>query len=125
MRALDRKLMRDLRRLWAQALAIALVVAGAVATLVMAVGSSRSLDETRIAYYERNRFADVFALVRRAPKSVVGQVAQIPGVAAVEARVAKFALLDIPGFPQPATAQFVSPPADGQPPRRHLHRGSE
>ena len=121
MRALDRKLVRDLRRLWAQALAIALVVAGAVATLVMAVGSSRSLDETRIAYYERNRFADVFALVRRAPKSVVGQVAQIPGVAAVEARVAKFALLDIPGFPQPATAQFISLPADGQPLLNRLH----
>src|SRR3954447_7785880 len=49
----DDPLVRDLRRLWAQALAIALVIAGAVATLVMAVGSSRSLDETRIAYYER------------------------------------------------------------------------
>ena len=31
MRALDRKLLRDLRRLWAQALAIALVIAGGVA----------------------------------------------------------------------------------------------
>jgi putative ABC transport system permease protein len=43
MRALDRKLFRDLARLWAQALAIALVVAGGVATLVLAVGSFRSL----------------------------------------------------------------------------------
>jgi putative ABC transport system permease protein len=42
MRALDLKLLRDLRRLWAQALAISLVVAGGVATLVMAVGSYRS-----------------------------------------------------------------------------------
>jgi hypothetical protein len=47
MRALDLKLFRDLARLWAQALAIALVVAGGVATLVLAVGSFRSLEETR------------------------------------------------------------------------------
>ena len=60
------KLFRDLRRLWAQVLAIALVIAGGVATVVLTVGSSRSLDETRAAYYERQRFADVFALVRRA-----------------------------------------------------------
>jgi putative ABC transport system permease protein len=58
---LDKKLLRDVARLWAQALAISLVIAGGVATLVMAVGSFRSLDETRIAYYERYRFADVFA----------------------------------------------------------------
>ncbi len=53
MRALNIKLLRDLRRLWAQALAIALVIAGGVATVVMAVGSHHALDETRIAYYER------------------------------------------------------------------------
>jgi putative ABC transport system permease protein len=32
MRALDMKLFRDLRRLWAQALAIALVIAGGFST---------------------------------------------------------------------------------------------
>ena len=45
--ALDIKLFRDVRRLWAQVLAIALVVGGGVATLVLAVGSHRSLEETR------------------------------------------------------------------------------
>src|SRR5215216_4857828 len=98
MRALDIKLFRDLLRLWAQALAIALVVAGGVATLVLAVGSHRSLDETRGAYYERNRFADVFATVSRAPKTVLDRIEEIPGVAAAEVRIAKLALLDIPNY---------------------------
>lgn len=71
MRAFDIKLVRDLRRLWAQALAIGLVVAGGGATLVLAVGSMRSLDETRIAYCERYQFADVFASVKRAPNSLL------------------------------------------------------
>lgn len=115
MRVLDIKLIRDLIRLWAQALAIALVIAGGVATLVLAVGSARSLDETRTAYYERYRFADVFASVRRAPKTLLERAAEIPGVAAVDARIAKLALLDIPNFREPATGQFLSLPEGGQP----------
>src|SRR5581483_6496526 len=110
MAVLDLKLLRDAKRLWAQALAIALVIAGAVATLVLAVGSFRSLDETRNAYYERYRFADVFALVRRAPKTLIDRISEIPGVAAVDARIAKLALLDIPNFREPATGQFISLP---------------
>jgi putative ABC transport system permease protein len=115
MHILDRKLIRDVRRLWAQVLAIALVIAGAVSTLMMAVGSHRSLDETRTAYYERYRFADVFATVRRAPKSLVDRVAEIPGVAAVEARIDTLALLDIPNFLEPATGRVISLPDIGEP----------
>lgn len=125
MRALNIKLFRDLRRLWAQALAISLVVAGGVATLVLAVGSYRSLDDTRIAYYERYEFADVFAQVRRAPKALLQQIKEIPGVAAAEARIVQLALLDIPNFSEPATGQFVSIPESGQPElnRPHMRLG--
>ena len=122
MRALDLKLFRDLRRLWAQALAIALVIAGGVATLVLAVGSYRSLDETRNAYYERYRFADVFAAGADARRRrLVDQIAEIPGVAAVDARIAKLALLDIPNFREPATGQFISLPDIGEPTLNQLY----
>ena len=73
MRSLDQKLVRDFRRMWAQVLAIALVLASGVATLILALGALRSLEETRSAYYERNAFADVFASVTRAPESLVGK----------------------------------------------------
>jgi putative ABC transport system permease protein len=116
---LDRKLFRDVLRLWAQALAIALVIGGGVAALLMAVGSHRSLDETRNAYYERYRFADVFAVVSRAPKTLVAQLEEIPGVAAVESRIARLALLDIPNYLEPATAQVISLP-DVTEPRLNL-----
>ena len=102
-------------------LAIALVVAGGVATLVPSVGSYRSLDETRIAYYERFQFADVFAIVRRAPKTLIGQVSEIPGVAAVDARIAKLALLDIPNFLEPATGQLISLPDVADPALNRLN----
>ena len=121
MHPLDKKLLRDFRRLWAQALAIALVVGGGAATLVLAVGSLRSLDETRIAYYERYQFADVFALVRRAPKTLLDQISEIPGVAAAQGRITKLALLDIPQFREPATGQFISLPERGQPALNRLY----
>jgi putative ABC transport system permease protein len=124
MSALDIKLLRDFRRMWAQSLAIALVVAGGVATLVFAVGSLTSLQETRIAYYERNQFADVFAMVRRAPKTLLRQIAEIPGVVGVDGRIAKLALLDIPAFAPPATGQFLSLPNAGQPVLNQLYMRS-
>jgi putative ABC transport system permease protein len=93
MAALDLKLVRDLKRLWAQALAISLVVAGGVAVLVAMVGTIRSLEETRDAYYERYQFADVFAQVKRAPKKLLAQIAEIPGVAAVDVRIVRLVLL--------------------------------
>ena len=110
-----------MHRLWAQALAIALVIAGGAATLILAVGSLRSLEETRNAYYERYQFADLFANVRRAPKTVLAQLEQIPGVAAVDARIAKLALLDLPHIAEPATGQFISLPDVIQPRLNQLY----
>ncbi len=121
MAALDIKLFRDVTRLWAQVLAIALVIGGGVATLVLAAGSHRSLEETRTAYYERYGFADVFAQVKRAPKALADRIAEIPGVAVVDTRISRLALLDIPGFAEPASAQFVSLPDSGEPMLNRLY----
>lgn len=113
MTALNRKLLRDLGRMWAQSLAIALVMACGVMVLILSVGTYRSLEETRAAYYERYRFGDVFASVSRAPKSLAGEIAQIDGVAAVEARIVRAILLDIEGMAEPATGIAISLPAFG------------
>ena len=107
---LDRKLFRDVRRMWAQCLAIALVMASGVATFVLANGAYESLLESRAAYYERNRFADVFASATRAPLDLVTRIRQIPGVGAVEPRIVRNALLDIVGLAEPATGLATSLP---------------
>lgn len=121
MRALDVKMLRDLRRLWAQSLAIAMVLACGVATLILAVGASRSLDETREAYYERYRFADVFATASRAPRQLVSAIRHIDGVLAAEARVSQGAILDIEGMPEPATGIVLSLPEAGEPALNRLY----
>jgi putative ABC transport system permease protein len=110
MRALDIKLMRDLQRLWPQALAIALVMAAGVATLILGVGAYDSLSTTRARYYEANAFADIFANLTRAPNTLRPEIAAIDGVAAAETRIEKIALADLPGMAEPASVLLVSLP---------------
>ncbi|WP_226946431.1 MULTISPECIES: ABC transporter permease [Roseobacteraceae] len=113
MRALDLKLLRDMRHIWAQSLAIALVLACGIMVMTLASGTQRSLTETRAAYYERHRFADVFASLTRAPKQVLDEIARIDGVTRVEGRVVFTALLDLENMREPASARVISLPASG------------
>ncbi|MEL6170322.1 MAG: ABC transporter permease, partial [Pseudomonadota bacterium] len=108
MQAIDRKLLRDFVRLWAQGLAIALVLAAGVTVIIMSVGMSRALNESREAYYAQNRFADLFAAARRAPDSLIRDIRSIPGVMEVDAQVRNYATLDIPGRAKPATGLLLS-----------------
>jgi putative ABC transport system permease protein len=115
MRALDRKVIRDLWHLRGQVVAIGMVVAAGIAALIMSLSTLEALDETTAAYYERYRFGDVFAFVKRAPESVEQRIAALPGVRTVQVRVSQFATLDIEGFSEPVMGQFVSVPAERQP----------
>lgn len=104
------KLFRDFWRLRGQAVAIALVIAAGVGTMVMAVGLIGSLEATRDAYYDRYRFADVFAPLVRAPETLMAKVRLLPGVAAADSRITTRATLDVPQVPEPVTARVHSLP---------------
>ena len=115
MRALNRKLGRELWRLRGQVLAVAMVIASGVAVLVMSMSTFEALSETTAAYYERYRFAEVFAGATRAPDRIGRRIAEIPGVQFVQTRIVRFATLDIEGFAEPAIGRLTSIPEDGQP----------
>ncbi|WP_088282790.1 ABC transporter permease [Ideonella sp. A 288] len=85
MKALDRKLLRDLLRMWSQALTIALVVASGVAGFVTTLSAVDSLAAARDRFYASGHFADVFAVVKRAPMALVAVLRETPGVADVQA----------------------------------------
>ena len=104
------KLLRDVWRLRAQALAIALVMAAGVGMVVMSYGMIRSLEATRTAYYDRYGLADIWVPLRRAPDSLARDLALLPGMASVESRVSAVATLDLPGIVEPVSAQIHSLP---------------
>ncbi len=121
MKALDRKLVRDLWRGRGMAVAIAAVVAAGLSLYVGMLATFDSLAETRRAYYQRYQFADVFANVGRAPRELVPRIAELAGVAVVETRVVADVTLDVPGVLDPARGRLVSLPEHGLPLLNGLH----
>lgn len=113
MRALNTKMLRDLRRIWAQTLAIALVLGCGVMVMVGAYATQATLLQTQAAYYERQRFADVFAGATRAPETVIASAARIDGVAQAEGRIVLDVILDIDGMAEAATGRVISLPREG------------
>jgi putative ABC transport system permease protein len=122
---LDRKLLRDLWEMKGQAFAIAAVVASGVTMYVTYLSNFDSLQRTRAIYYERARFADVFASLKRAPASLESRLAAIPGVEMVSTRVMADVTLDVPGMAEPAAGRLISLPDRGRPPLNdvYLRRG--
>ncbi|WP_296761454.1 ABC transporter permease [Sediminimonas sp.] len=112
---LDRKLVRDLWRIKGQAAAIALVIGLGVLMQVMMTGLVGTLDETRRAYYDRYRLADVFVPVTRAPERVAARLADDRRVAAATTRIKGQALIDPGEGALPIRAQTLSLPDEGMP----------
>lgn len=115
MRVLDRVLVRDLLHMKGQVIAVCLVIACGTATFVLSLSTLRSMRTTQAEYYQRYRFADVFAHLRRAPRSLVKRVEEIPGVARVQSRIVADVSLDVEGMSEPATGRLVSVPESGPP----------
>ncbi len=125
MKALDRKLFRDLWHMRGQVLAIAAVIMGGVATMVMSLSTYDSLVGTRDRFYGEYRLADVFAGLKRAPQPVAERLAGVPGVERLETRVRAGVKLEVAGFSDPITGQILSLPdvSEAQLNRLYFKRG--
>ena len=125
MRALDRKLLRDLRLMWSQALTIALVVASGVAGFITSFSAFDALEWSRDVYYTDARFADVFATLKRAPLALQRQLTLIPGAAFVETSLSQTVPISIPEVADPIIGRLIG--MDYRAPQQlnkvHLRRG--
>jgi putative ABC transport system permease protein len=106
-------------------LTIALLVATGVTVLVGSVSTYVSLLTTQADYYRDSRFAEVWADVKRAPRSLLVRLTEIPGAATVEARIVKDVRVEWPRSELSVTGRIVSVPSGRQPQlnRLHLERG--
>src|SRR5690242_2773124 len=119
--ALNRKLVRDLWHLRGQVFTVGLIVASGIATYVTMRGAYEAIERAQQDYYSRYRFADVFAQLKRAPNSLAGSIASLPGVGAVETRVVVEVNLDVPGLEEPAIGRLVSIPEPQEPSLNRLY----
>jgi putative ABC transport system permease protein len=110
MRAIDKKLWRELWGMRMQALAIAMVIVGGVSIFIMSLSTLDSLYETRENYYRDHHFAHVFASLKRAPLALIKRIEEIPGVDKVETRVIAYVNIDVSGFDDPVSGHLLSLP---------------
>ncbi|WP_310385259.1 ABC transporter permease [Roseateles sp.] len=101
MKTLDKKLLRDLKLMWSQALTIALVVASGVAGFITSFSAYDALSWSRDLYYVDARFADVFATLKRAPLSLEPQLQAMTGAAHVETSQAQVVPVSIANVADP------------------------
>ncbi|MDF1789155.1 MAG: hypothetical protein P1U82_25060 [Verrucomicrobiales bacterium] len=121
MKAINRKLWRDLNAARGQALAISLVIACGLATFVMSLGTWEALENSRNAYYERYRFADVFTSLKRGPTTLIHRLESVPGVARVQTGIVASVNLSVPGFNEPIIGRLVGIPERRSPRMNDLH----
>ncbi|MBL0726579.1 FtsX-like permease family protein [Piscinibacter sp. HJYY11] len=107
MRSLDRKLLRDLRLMWSQALTIALVVASGIGGFITSLSAVDSLSLARDRFYTQGRFADVFASVKRAPAALAETLREVPGVADVQTTLEQIVRVEIAGQTDPVIGQLI------------------
>lgn len=119
--ALERKLIRELSRLKGQIMTIALVVASGITSFIALRGTYVALEAARDAYYDRYRFAHVFATLERAPESVARRIESIPGVELVQTRISAEVAVPIPGMARTAYARLLSVPPSGNTATNVLH----
>ncbi|MCW5746504.1 MAG: FtsX-like permease family protein [Alphaproteobacteria bacterium] len=126
MSLLDRKLRRDLTAMRGQVITIALVVAAGIAVFVASISTYDSLRAGRDRFYRDARFPEIFVTLKRAPLSVVARLADIPGVIAVEPRIVRDVIVDLPSAALPVSARMVSLSHAGDEPlaRLYVRRGA-
>ncbi|HJV71567.1 ABC transporter permease [Ideonella sp.] len=107
MKALDRKLLRDLKLMWSQALTIALVVASGVGGFITSLSAVDSLALARDRFYADGRFADVFASVKRAPNALADVLREVPGVADAQTTLEEIVRIELPGVVDPIIGQLI------------------
>ncbi|MEK6234713.1 MAG: hypothetical protein N2C14_08375, partial [Planctomycetales bacterium] len=111
MTALNRKLLRELRASWGLLLCIAAIVAVGISCFVALATCYRNLSGAKEAYYAQCRMADFSIELKKAPTAEVEALADVPGIAAVRARIQSAVTVDLPRSQEPINGVVLSLPS--------------
>lgn len=115
MKSIDLKMIRDLKTLRGQSIAIIFVIVAGISVYVSMMSVADTLLRTLESYYIRYAFADGFAVLTRAPESVAERLREITGINQVETRVSAGVNIEMPDYNEPVSGQIISIPEGKQP----------
>lgn len=114
-KALDRKLSRDLGQTWKMLLAVASIIALGIGCHVGMLSSARNLTNAQGDYYSTCRLADFWIDLKKAPVDEVHRLARIEGISELHTRIQHKVICDIDGEDEPVGGIMISMPADPLP----------
>lgn len=112
---LHKKLLRNMRRQWAQTLAVVAVVACGIAAYICVYSAYLNLGLTRDTYYAQNRLADFEIMVERVPETALYKLATMDGVRKVRGRIVEDVNVDIDDVDEPRIGRMISMPNPRRP----------
>lgn len=95
MKTLDRRLLRIISGSRLQVLAIIVVIALGILSFTLLVNTYRNMDFSLYEYYRQQSFADLFVEVMPLPTTQLGDLENLPGIAAAEPRIVTDVRLDV------------------------------
>ncbi len=107
MKALDRKLLRDLRLLWSQALTIALVVASGIGGFITTLSAVDSLAPRATASMPTAASPTCSPASSARRTALADRLRGIPGVADVQTTVESVVRVTVPGGADPIIGQLI------------------
>jgi putative ABC transport system permease protein len=111
---LHRKLLRDLWGLRGPAATIALVVGLGITGLMGFLGLHRDLLTSRNRYYRSHAYADLQLTLRRAPRSAVDHLVDLPGIEALEGRISERVSVEFEDQVRRVAGRMLSLPDAGE-----------
>ncbi len=120
-RAINRKLIRDILAFKGQVAAIAVVTAAGVMVLIFFATALDALKHSRDSFYQHYSFAHIFSEIKRAPETIADRIREIPGTDTVETRIKGPVRLSVKGFEDPIQGTVVSVPEGRQPLLNRVH----
>src|SRR5690625_1520444 len=90
-------------------------------TLLVFLTTLDALQRAQERFYSEFRFADLFADLKRAPRSVALRLEELSGVDRVETRIRAPIRLEVEGFRDPVRGEILSIPEGEQPVLNRLY----
>jgi putative ABC transport system permease protein len=110
MKALDKKLSRDIWQNKYLILAVSAIIAVGIGCFVGMMSAARNLESARTNYYSTSRLADFWIDLKKAPVEEVRRLTKVAGVSETRERIQFQVVLDLPDAVKPVSARLLSMP---------------
>lgn len=108
MKKLNLKLIRDIQNIKSQFITVGLVISSGILYMVGSLISYETLLSARDKFYTKQNLANAFHYSQSAPRTILKNIHNLPGIVHIEDRLSEEVSVDFKGEKYPTTANLLS-----------------